>query len=303
MNKFVKMLRWRFHLDPREERPFHMVPPYTPDHATPDLHAITHPDPSKIQITWVGHSTFLIQVAGHNILTDPIWSMRASPLSFMGPKRQAKPGVPFEYLPAIDTVVVSHTHYDHLDLPTIRRLGNTPHYITQKGISAWFKRKKITNVTDLSWWQTETVGNITIHATPAVHWSKRSLFREPFMGWGGFVIETPLGNMFFAADTAYSPTYFKEIGERLGPMRVSMIPIGAYSPRWFMSEFHIDPIEAVAIHQEVRSAHSIAMHWGTFALTDEPLGEPPLYLEKQMKEAGLDPASFTTAPLGATLVL
>src|SRR5207247_827776 len=150
--------------------------PYVPEYANPNLEQIKNPDPSKIQITWVGHSTFLLQVAGKNILTDPVWSNHASPLSFMGPKRYARPGIAMSDLPKIDLVLVSHTHYDHLDRPTIQKLSASMHYIVPPNVAKWFAQLRIKNVTELSWWANTTVGDIKITAVPANHWSKRNLW-------------------------------------------------------------------------------------------------------------------------------
>jgi len=250
-------------------------PPYVPTYAEPDLEAIRHPDPEQIQLTWVGHSTFLIQMNGMNILTDPIWGERASPVSFLGPKRVARPGMRFEDLPKIDLVLISHTHYDHLDRPTVLRLRNMAHYIVSSGITKWFAREGITNVSEHAWWEKETVNGITITAVPAQHWSKRGLI-------------------------GYNEKYFKEIGERFKDITVSLLPIGAYDPRWFMQRFHLNPPEAIRVHQEVGSKHSIGMHWGTIKMTTEPLAEPPLYLVRETRAAGLPDDAFTIMKIGET---
>lgn len=282
------------------ERTGIISPPYIPNYAVPNAEAIAHPDRNAIQVTWIGHSTFLVQVAGVNILTDPIWSTRASPVSFVGPKRIAHPGIGFDKLPRIDIVLISHTHYDHLSLSAVRSLGNTPHYIVPTGVAKWFKRQKITNVSELAWWQKETRGPITVTAVPARHWSKRGLFGTDGAGWGGYMVETPQGQMYFAGDTGYDENYFKDIGKRFGNIVLSLIPIGAYSPRWFMHRFHVNPPEAIKIHQEVGSHRSIGMHWGTIPLTSEPLAEPPLYLEREAHAAGLSPEAFTVMHIGET---
>jgi N-acyl-phosphatidylethanolamine-hydrolysing phospholipase D len=277
-------------------------PPYVPVYAEPDLNAIRDPDPQRIQLTWVGHSTFLIQVGGVNILTDPIWSDRASPVSFLGPKRVARPGVRFEDLPKIDLVLISHTHYDHLDRPTVLRLDNEPHYIVSSGIAKWFAREGITNVSEHTWWEKEMHGGIFITAVPAQHWSKRGLIGTDGAGAGGFVIETPRGNIYFAGDTGYNNKYFKEIGERFGNISLSLLPIGAYDPRWFMQRFHLNPPEAIRVHQEVHSKRSIGMHWGTIPLTIEPLAEPPLYLAREAGATRLPDDAFTIMGIGETRI-
>lgn len=275
-------------------------PPYLPAYATPDLAKLRDPDPSKIQLTWIGHSTFLIQIAGLSILTDPIWSDRASPVSFAGPRRVARPGIAFDELPKIDLVLISHTHYDHLDRPTVLNLGNAPRYIVPTGVKKWFAREKITAVSELAWWEKESFGGISITAVPAKHWSKRGLFGTDGALWGGYVIESPAGSIYFAGDTGYHEEYFKEIGTHFRDIVLSLIPIGAYNPRWFMSRYHVNPPEAIAIHREVGSNKSIGMHWGTIKLTSEPLSEPPLYLEREAREQGLSDDAFTVMKFGET---
>lgn len=294
------ILKLLFHRRSASEDIGIVSPPYVPTYAVPDLETIKRPDPKRIQLTWVGHSTFLIQVGGINILTDPIWSDRASPISFMGPKRVARPGLPFKDLPNIDLVLISHTHYDHLDRPTILRLRNMAHYVVSSGIAKWFAREGITNVSEHAWWEKETHGDITITSVPAQHWSKRGLIGTDGAGAGGFIIETPHGNIYFAGDTGYNPKYFKEIVERFKDITVSLLPIGAYDPRWFMQRFHLNPPEAILVHKDVGSKHSIGMHWGTIKLTIEPLAEPPLYLAREARAAGLSDDAFTVMKIGET---
>ncbi len=275
-------------------------PAYVPAYAAPDLEKIRNPDPSQIQLTWIGHSTFLIQVAGITILTDPIWSNRASPVPFAGPKRVARPGIALADVPKIDLVLISHTHYDHLDRPTVLKLGQAPHYIVPTGVKKWFAREKITNVSEVGWWQTETHEAISITGVPAKHWSKRGLIGTDGAGWGGYVLETPAGEIYFAGDTGYHAQYFKEIGQRFSNIVLSLIPIGAYNPRWFMHRFHTNPPEALTIHQEVGSKYSVGSHWGTIKLTSEPLAEPPLYLAREAKERRIADDAFTVMEIGET---
>jgi L-ascorbate metabolism protein UlaG (beta-lactamase superfamily) len=236
---------------------------------------------------------------GINILSDPVFRDRASPVSFAGPKRYAPPGVPFEDLPRIDAVMISHDHYDHLDGAAVKRLGNGPRYFVPLGLADWLGDRGITNVTELDWWENSTLDHFRFHAVPIQHFSSRSLFGFNKTLWTGWVIETKLGAVFFAGCTGYAP-HFEEIGDRFGPIRISLIPIGAYRPRWFMGSMHVDPVEAVKIHKDLRSLQSIAMHWGTFKLSDEPMGEPPLYLRKALKEAGLREEDFIVMKFGET---
>jgi L-ascorbate metabolism protein UlaG (beta-lactamase superfamily) len=300
---FGAFFRWRLGLFDKETPPIpsEEVPPYVPDIVSPDLNRIRHPDPDKIQVTWIGHSAFLIQVDGLNILTDPIFSERGSPVSFLGPKRQALPGVPFDSLPPIDAVIISHDHYDHLDAPTIKRLGNKPKFFVALKVADHLKKWGTTNLVELDWWDTSIFDQMRFTSVPVQHFSSRSPFGFNQTLWTGWIIETKHGKIFFAGDTGYSPL-FKEISKKVGSIRLSLLPIGAYRPRWFMKPMHLDPAEAVLAHQDLRSEQSIAMHWGTFKQTDEPLGEPPLYLKKVLKEQGIDESKFIVMKFGETRV-
>ncbi|MEP3244141.1 MAG: MBL fold metallo-hydrolase [Sneathiella sp.] len=266
----------------------------------PDLARINNPDKSEIQTTWIGHSTFLIQHNGINILTDPIFSDRASPVSFAGPLRYTKPALKLEDLPPIDAVIISHNHYDHMDEATIRSLGNTPKwFIPLKNVDL-FKASGITNVAEMDWWDKRRFKTMDITFTPAQHWSGRGLFDRYKALWGSWAIRftDTQANLWFGGDTGYNDVQFKQIGEKLGPFDLSLIPIGAYAPRWFMRYSHASPEEAVKIHQDIRSRNSIGMHWGTFVLTAEPATEPPAMLAKAAKAAGLKEGSFLSLPIG-----
>ncbi len=258
-------------------------------------------------VTWVGHATLLLQVSGINILTDPHLTDRASPLSWAGPKRRVPPGLGFADLPPIHLVLISHNHYDHLDLPTLRWLAQQPHEqqpraIVPLGLRALVAEQGLRQITELDWWQRVTVGDATIHAVPAQHFSARTPFDRNQTLWAGYVVEHPSFRFFFAGDTGYSAD-FKAIGRRLGPMDLAAIPIGAYEPRWFMHPMHVNPEEAVKIHQDVRSRHSVAIHWGTFELTDEPLDEPPRRLQEALVAAGLSAEQFCVMQHGETRIL
>jgi N-acyl-phosphatidylethanolamine-hydrolysing phospholipase D len=207
-----------------------------------------------------------------------------------------------EDLPPIHAVIISHNHYDHLDEQTIERLGNQPTYFVPLGLSRWLKKRGAHRVIELDWWQSSSSAGLKFHSVPIQHFSGRTPFDRNKTLWSGWVIEGRKGKIFFAGDTGYSPV-FKEIGERFGPMSLSLIPIGAYRPRWFMKPVHVDPPEAVRIHQDIKSRQSIASHWGTFKLSLEPLGEPPHYLEKALKEAGIDRNEFVIMKFGETLSL
>ena len=252
-------------------------------------------------MTWIGHSTFLVQVAGLNLLTDPIFSERASPVSFAGPRRYAPPGLSWAELPRIDAVVISHNHYDHLDLATVKRLGNHTRFFVPLGVAAWFREAGIDNVVELDWGQQAEFGPLTFHCVPAQHFSARGLRDRNAVHWCSWVLETPGGKVFFSCDTGYSPDA-RNIGEGFGPFRLSLLPIGGYQPRWFMSTMHVNPPEAVKMHRDLRSEQSLGMHWGTFKLTDEPMGEPPLYLARALKEAAVPAEEFQVLKIGETRV-
>ncbi|HEV3244866.1 MAG TPA: MBL fold metallo-hydrolase [Candidatus Paceibacterota bacterium] len=294
-----QFIKWRFGLG-RAQRGD--VPKYEPVYATPNLDRIREPDPSKLHLTWIGHSTFLVQVAGMNILTDPIWSERASPMRWLGPKREARPGIRFEDLPHIDVVLVSHTHYDHLDRSTILKLGEAPSYLVPERVGKWFRSEGIENVKELPWWKSTEIGPLKISAVPAKHWSRRRFFGEETAGWGGYVVQTPVATLYFAGDTGYHERYFKDIGVKFPHIDLALIPIGAYFPREVFGRYHVDPREAIQVHREVGAKSSVGMHWGVFRLTQEPLHEPPKLLAKEREKTGVAEESFSTMLLGETRV-
>jgi N-acyl-phosphatidylethanolamine-hydrolysing phospholipase D len=249
------------------------------------------PSKTRIRLTWIGHSTFLIQHQGLNILTDPIFG-DCQPVPIGRMRRSTAPGMRFEDLPVIHHVLISHSHYDHLDAPTIRALGNKVRYWVPEGLSAWFRRRGLTHCEELGWWQTAKLSDeVAIHSVPAQHGSARTLFDRNRTHWCGWVVESAERSAYFAGDTGYSPS-FREIGERFGGFDVAMIPIGAYNPRWLMHPVHLNPADAVQVHKDVRSRLSIACHWGTFRLADEPLDEPPALLAQELAQEHLDSDKF-----------
>lgn len=227
------------------------------------------------RLTLVGHATWLIQMDGLNILTDPIWSDRASPLPFAGPKRRQTPGIAFDDLPPIDVVLLSHNHYDHLDLPTLEKLDAKfrPLIITGLGNGAYLEARGYARVKELDWWQEAELPNgRTAMFVPAQHFSQRSLHDRNRTLWGGFVLLGSERRVFFAGDTAYGP-HFKAIGERLGPIDVALLPIGAFNPEWFMGPVHMGPKEAPLAHVDLRARESFVMHEGVFPLADDDRDE------------------------------
>jgi N-acyl-phosphatidylethanolamine-hydrolysing phospholipase D len=299
---FTDFLHWKSGRVSNEEAaiPQNQMIPYVPDIVAPDYQLIDHPDPAKIQITWIGQSTFLIQVEGINILTDPIFNSRSSPVG-IGFKRKSPPGIPFDRLPPIHAVLLSHNHYDHLDLYTVKKLGNNPKYFVPLKLGQWFRKRKITNYEEMDWWDTSMFKSIRVVSVPAQHFSRRAVRDGNKTLWAGWVLETKHGKILFAGDTGYA-SHFKEIKERLGPMRLALLPIGSYRPRWYMKTIHMDPPDAVSAHKDLQAQQSIAMHWGTFYIADEPLGEPPLYLKKALKEASISDDSFLVMKFGETLI-
>ena len=256
---------------------------------------------SEATVTWVGHSTLLIQLGGVNVLTDPQWSDRASPVSFGGPRRVMPPGVPFEQLPPIDLVLISHDHYDHLDVATVKRLADThqPLFLVPLGLKAWFVELGMTQVEELDWWDNRTVKGLSLTFVPAQHFSGRTLRDRNRRLWGGWSVAGQDKRFFFVGDTGYYDV-FKEISRRLGPFDLAAIPIGAYRPPSIMRMTHTTPEEALQLFADVQSHRFVAIHWGTFDLTEEPLEEPPARLAAEVQRLGLDPNRIWTFKHGET---
>jgi L-ascorbate metabolism protein UlaG (beta-lactamase superfamily) len=272
------MLKW---MTNRDEGPWEEWREITPAAQVPQrVHG------SELRITFVNHSTLLIQTAGVNILTDPIWSDRCSPVSFAGPKRHHAPGIRFEDLPPIDVVVISHNHYDHMDEPTLQRLvrDHKPRIFTALGNNAFLRAKNIEGGESLDWWESATVKDVRVHVVPAQHFSSRGLADRDANLWCGYVLETPHGSIYFAGDTGWGP-HFQMIRERYGAPRVALLPIGAFRPEWFMCAVHISPKDAVRAAQTLGAAVSIPMHYGTFHLGDDGQDEPVEVLRRELQNA------------------
>lgn len=269
-------------------------------------------------VTWIGHITVLAQIGGLNILTDPVFSQRSFPVQWAGPKRHTPPGLKLTELPYIDIVLLSHNHYDHMDAHSLRSLaqqdGGSPLFITPLGHKAWFAKRGITRVVELDWWDSHVVeagvdhARIPITLTPSRHWSARTLTDAMRSLWGGFAVLSPDCHLFCPGDTAYSRDFVRirehfaamQTPELGGGFDVALLPIGAYEPRWFMKDQHCDPAESVQIFQDLAAKHAVAVHWGTFQLTDEALDEPPRALAQALHAVQLAPACFETLAVGET---
>ncbi len=262
---------------------------------------------SQLTVTWVGHSSLLIQLNGLNILTDPMWSERASPVQFAGPRRWVPPGIAFEDLPPLDVIVQSHNHYDHLDSSTVRRLTRThPNaaWIVPLGLASFVQRgARADAIAELDWWGEWKVRSLRVAATPAQHFSSRGIGDRGDTLWCGFAFTGANGQrVYFAGDSGYHPA-FGAIGERYGPFDVALMPIGAYEPRWFMRSLHMNPEEAVDAFRALNARVMVPIHWGTFKLTDEAMDEPPIRARAAWNAAGLPPSGYRQLAHGETLTL
>ncbi|GFQ87003.1 n-acyl-phosphatidylethanolamine-hydrolyzing phospholipase D [Trichonephila clavata] len=262
-----------------------------------------------IRVTWMGHSTVLVQMHGLNVLTDPIFSDRASPSQVVGPKRYRDPPCSIHDLPHINAVVISHSHYDHLDLNTVTllnaRFGTDIRWFVPIGLQSWMQHVGCENVVELDWWEENCVpehSDTFFVFTPAQHWSKRTIADDNKVLWGSWCILGPKYRFFFAGDTGYCDV-FKQIGRVHGPFDLCAIPIGAYEPRWFMKYQHINPEEAVQIHIDVHSKHSLAIHWGTFCLANEYYLDPPRKLRDSLDKHEIPPELFFTLKHGESRLI
>jgi len=243
---------------------------------------------------WIGHATWALRLGGQLVLTDPIWAS-----SLAARARLVAPGVPLAELPAPDLVLVTHDHRDHMDLPTLAKLPHAATYIVPLGNGARLAKLGHTSIVELDWWQTHVHGSLEITLVPARHWSMRFPWDRNDALWGGFVVRGPEGAVYHSGDTAFFDG-FAEIGQRLGPIDWAMLPIGAYDPRWFMAPQHMSPEEAVEAAHLLAATNLVAMHWGTFGLTDEPLAEPPVRARAAHRERGGDENRLWILDVGET---
>jgi L-ascorbate metabolism protein UlaG (beta-lactamase superfamily) len=273
---FGALLKW---LMTREEGPWEEWREITP--ARPPRRV------AGLRVTLVNHATLLIQTENVNILTDPIWSERCSPVSFAGPKRHHAPGIRFEDLPPIDVVILSHNHYDHMDVPTLQRLSreHKPRIFAGLGNGAFLRAQNIEKVTELDWWDAAPIADgVRVNAVPAQHFSSRGLADRDANLWCGYVVETTDGPIFFAGDTGWG-SHFEKVKERFGAMRLALLPIGAFRPEWFMCAVHISPKDAVRAAHALEARLSIPMHYGTFHLGDDGQDEPVEVLRRELANA------------------
>jgi L-ascorbate metabolism protein UlaG (beta-lactamase superfamily) len=287
---FFDVLRWKLTSRPQPSPRF--VPDVEPSRPPASIEG------NELRVTMINHSTILLQQRGLHILTDPIWSERATPVAGIGPRRRRAPGVLWADLPPIDIVLLSHNHYDHLDLPTLRRVaarGNS-RFIVPAGVARLLRAESIGPVDELDWGDALRLEGCTIHCVPALHFSARGIFDRNRTLWCGYMVEAAGRMVYFAGDTAFG-THFAGIREHFGAPHLAMLPIGAYKPRWFMSPVHMGPEEAVEAHRILGAAASIAIHHGTFQLTDESLDTP----KQRLRECA--PDEFLTLNNGQAVAL
>ncbi|HJR67088.1 MAG TPA: MBL fold metallo-hydrolase [Gemmatimonadaceae bacterium] len=305
-SRFAGLLRWRWnrvrHPLPRDDGARSLQ-------GVPSSVRVPRAPANEIAVTWVGHSTLLVQLGAINILTDPVWSDRASPWRVVGPRRLIPAALPLDALPPIDIVLLSHNHYDHLDAWSVRALARaqpTAQWVVPLRLGVVVRSLGVRYITELDWWDEGTVGDATVACTPARHFSARTPFDRNRTLWCGFAVASSAGRLFYAGDTGLHPE-FARIGERFGPFVVSAIPIGAYEPRWFMQPVHVDPDDAITAFRALHAHHGplaravmVGVHWGTFRLTDEPILEPPRRIREAWKRAMLPEENLWVLAHGET---
>lgn len=254
--------------------------------------------PGTVDVTWVGHASFVLRIGGLTVLTDPVWSRRIPAV----PPRLTPPGLPWAALPRVDAVLISHNHYDHLDAPTIRRLPRETPLLVPANLARWFRRRGFTAVTELDWWESHEIGEVRFDFVPAHHWSRRTLTDSCRSLWGGWVLTCGQQRVYFAGDTGYGH-WFGQIGGRFPGIDLALMPVGAYEPRWFMRPMHLNPEEAVRACQDLAATRMATMHWGTFILSGEPVAEPPERAAKAWVETGRPREHLWDLAVGETRTL
>jgi L-ascorbate metabolism protein UlaG (beta-lactamase superfamily) len=305
-HQFRDFLRWR-----RERRAAPPAPrPAAPPATVPSNFDTPHAPADALTATWIGHASTLLQIGRLNVLTDPMWSRRASPVSWAGPSRLVAPPVDLRALPPVDLILLSHNHYDHLDRGTVHRLARLHPgaiWFAPLGVARLLRGWGAGDVRELDWWDSDsgTVSGATVTCTPARHFSGRTPWDRAQTLWAGWTIAADGWRVFFAGDTAYHPE-FRAIAEWSGPFDLALLPIGAYEPRWFMGSVHMNPEDAVLAYGDLCAAHEapgpamLPIHWGTFRLTDEPIGEPPARIRTAWAAAGLAPGDLWLPAHGET---
>ena len=284
---FKDFLNWQFNSDKPDRIAIELSDEFNSSTVLPKSYAV-----------WVGHASYLINNSNITIITDPIYSNRASPVSFIGPKRMIPPGISYEKLPFIDVITVSHAHYDHLDIPTLKKLydkNNATLFLVPMKLGKLLKSSGIKNVVEMNWWDTLKVKDTLITFVPVHHWSSRTPFDKNKTLWGGWWFDSPSLQLVHLGDTGYTND-FKLINQELGIPDVAFIPIGAYEPRNIMKDSHLNPQEAVQAALDLEAKLALSMHWGTFMLTDEPVLDPPKQLERELKRIGKENLFLTPKP-------
>jgi L-ascorbate metabolism protein UlaG (beta-lactamase superfamily) len=305
---FGEFLRWNL-IESSEAWPDSFPSP----HAPPPAALLQDRLDDRVRVVAIGHASFLVQAQGHNILFDPVWSERVSPVSFAGPRRLNVPGIAFDDLPRIDTIVVTHNHYDHMDVATLARLWSKfrPRIVTPLGNDAILTSALLggalrsppsgLRMDAVDWGQTvELSKTLKLHAVPSLHWSARGMRDRRHALWASFVLETPAHRLYCVGDTGFGDgTLFRSIQEKFGAVDMALLPIGAYEPRWFMKSQHMNPADAVAAFELLGAKQALGHHWGTFKLTNEGIERPAQDLRLALADKGIDPARFVAARPGA----
>lgn len=290
----LRVLQWMLGLHGEKQ-------PKTPSTGVPvpfvmnDGNALRHA--TQDTLTWIGQASMLIQLGGKSMLIDPVMSPALGWI-----KRNVPPGLDWSALPKIDIVLITHSHRDHMDAPTLKKLGPDPLYVVPQGLGAWFKRAGMRRIVEMAWWQQLEIEGVNITFVPAEHWSRRGLTDINTSWWGGYVLERGGMRVYHSGDSGWFEG-FEMIGERCGEIHAAMLPIGAYAPRWFMAPQHIAPHEAVRAFSAVKAKQFVAMHWGTFKLSDEPLDEPPHVLRAAWENENLPENRLNIPAIGETLLL